>query len=154
FSKAATSAKERAALARAEQTIRTMRQRIAALDSPKDARPIRRDVLRLLDSEVAFAHDVLRLARYTPRFAAVLGDAGRRGARLQANLKAASSSQQATASGAYAEARDRDRVRLRRLFPPAVVAPAHKAEVATLAKTARLCRQIRDALRSRQQLTL
>ena len=154
YSRATTSKKEARALVKAEATIRKLRRQTAAIEPPADAVPIRRDLLRLLDSEIAFAHDVIRLARYTPRFAAVLVDAGKRGARLQANLKGSSASQQAVAFGAYADALDRDVARLERLSPPAVVEPAHVAEVKTLRTTARLCRQIRDALLAKQQVTL
>ena len=154
FSKAASSPREQRELRKAEATIRKLRARVASVDAPSDAVSIRRDLLLLLDSEIAFAQDVIRLARYTPRFAAVLTDAGKRGASLQANLKGSSSSQQAVAFGAYADALDRDFARLNRLFPPAVIAPAHAAEVETLRTTAQLCRQIRDALNAHQHVTL
>jgi hypothetical protein len=154
FGKAASSAEERRALARAGQTVRKVRARIAAIVPPKEARPIHRDLLRLMDAEIGFADNVLRLARYTPQFAAVLTQAGQDGARLRVRLKTRSKAVQAAAFGDYADALDRDVARLGKLSPPAVAAPAHSAEVGTLAKTAQLSHRLRDALASGNRAAL
>lgn len=139
---------------RAERTIRKLRAKMAAIRAPKDALPVRRDLLRLLDREVAFAHDVVRLGIYTPRLGAVLKDAGTAGRALQLELQTKSAKVQAKAFRAYATVLDRDAARMRRLDPPTVVLAAHISQLQTIAQSADVSRRIARALEHHKRALL
>ena len=50
----------------AEQTLRTLRGRIAALSAPAEARKLRVELLRLIDLQSELAHEVSGMVRYIP----------------------------------------------------------------------------------------
>lgn len=64
-----SSATQQHDLAAAREGMRTLRARIAALQPPADAKKLHALLLRLFDSEIAFAADVSGIAKYLPLLA-------------------------------------------------------------------------------------
>ena len=78
----ATLARSRPRLVRAEETLRTLDQRLEHVDPPPDARRLHRLMLQLLSSEVGLSHEVVQLAVFLPAFDAALRPLGPASARL------------------------------------------------------------------------
>ena len=144
--------------ARAETTLRTLRTRLARVPAPVDARVLRRRLLALVDGEIGLAHSVTSLARFLPRFQAVLAPLNRARAKLKADLAqatipkptsvpraklkaaqaayaasvAAAAGRRADALAAYLDAVGRVASALHALHAPPVMAPSRTAELQTL----------------------
>jgi len=150
-------------LAAAEQTLRTLERRLAALPAPPAAAKLRLLIVRLVAAELGGARDVDELAHFLPRFGAVAAAAKVAGTKLARALAAAQAPKPPTAHGtaqqvsqeaaayaavvaraarAQADAVDAyDRAlglvlgRLRAVKPPALMAPAYQAQVRTFVAT-------------------
>ena len=144
-------------LVAAEETLRTLERRLERLAAPVPARRLRTLLLELVAAEVATAHEVGRLAVFTPRYSAALQDSSRASARLSEALRAitppkphqikgtkarvakaqaafttASSeaaAAQADAINAYGASIAAVQRRLRALDPPEVLQPAYRAQL-------------------------
>lgn len=150
-------------LVEADRTLRTLELRLSALDPPPQAAKLHLLLVRLVAQERAVAQEVDRFARFLPRFNAVITDSRKANARLAVALAAVrppkahtvrgTRAQIAKARAAYAAAATRVAVaeadaidafgrslarsvsRLRTLSPPPVMAPAYRAQLASLAAT-------------------
>ena len=150
-------------LASAQRTLRTLARRLADLPAPPQARKLRKLLLDLVHGEITVAKELTALAVFLPRFDALTASVQARSTTLSRALAAAAApkpqtirgtaKQIAAARSAYTAAADAaataqaravdafDRalghlaVRLRRLTPPALVAPAYRAELRTLTAT-------------------
>ena len=144
-------------LVAAEGTLRMLQRRLERLAAPEPARRLRTLLLQLVAAEVATAHEVGRLAVFTPRYSAALQDSRRASARLGDALKAitppkphqikgtkaqvAKAQAAFTAASSEAAARQADAIdaygtsiagvqrRLRALDPPEVLQPAYRAQL-------------------------
>jgi hypothetical protein len=184
FSTHGETRQEQRQLAEAERILQTLELRFSALDPPPEAARLHRLLVRLVEQERAVATEVDRLAGFLPRFDAAVADSRRANARLALALAAVrppkshsvrgTRAQIAKARAAYAAAATRvalaeadaidafDRSlarsvrRLRALRPPPVMAPAYRAQLASLAATAAaggaLARELRTTNRSRVPL--
>jgi hypothetical protein len=169
-----------AELMRAESTFRNLQKRIASVPAPPEAAKLARLLSSLLGRESDVAVQVARLAEFTPAFhtvavqtqllSAELSRAlaavpqpkphqirGTKGqiAKAQAHFAkaaAAASLKQAEAVDLYDQAVGRLLVRLRTIVPPRAMAPAYRAQIASLQATsaagAALAASLRAAKRS------
>lgn len=156
-------ARTRAQLAQAETTLTTLRRKIAAIPAPTDAAQLRGDVLRLVGGEAKITHEVDLLARFSPRFSALLGrlqhaasTLGRKLAAIQpptphtirgtktqiaqaqagfASASARAAAAQADAVTAYDGVVSSVLEAMRELSAPPVLAPALRSEVNGLVAT-------------------
>jgi hypothetical protein len=163
FSTRGVSPRVQAQLAGAERTLRTLQLRISAIQAPPDAMKLRRLVLRLVVVERAVASEIDAIGRFAPRFHATLVGATaanvhlaralaavhqpkshlvrgspKKIARARASYAAAAAKaagEQADAVDAYDRALALVVARLRTLRPPAVMAPAYRAQVRSLEAT-------------------
>ncbi len=147
-------------LAQAERTLRGLQHRIVALPAPAVAKHLRVLLIRLTSSEVSTAHEVGKLAAFSPQYAALLKQAKTAGTALSKALAAvkppqahkirgtkkqvkkaqaaftaaatAAAAQQADAVDAYDAKIARVQHRLRKLHPPAVLTPAYRTQLQTL----------------------
>jgi len=147
-------------LAQAEVTLRLLQRRLVALPAPVPAKHLRTLLLRLTGLEVTIAHEVSRLASFTPRYSALLRQARAasvvlsralravkppvahqiRGTRKQvqkaqaafAAAASAAAAQQAEAVAAYDAKIAVVAHRLRSLDPPLVMTPAYRTQLKTL----------------------
>jgi len=150
-------------LAEAERTLRTLELRLSALTPPPEAAKLHRLLVRLVEQERTVAQEVDQLARFLPRFNAVVGGSKQANAQLaralavvrppKAHAVRGTPKQIAKARAAYAAAASRaaaaqadavaafDRSlarvvgRLRTLRPPPVMAPAYRAQLSSLLAT-------------------
>jgi hypothetical protein len=163
FSARGTSSATMAKVAAAEQTLRTLEARIAALPAPADATRLRALLLQLVRKEVAVARELVGLGRFLPRFSALVSSVAAASAKLGRDLaatappkpstvrgtakqiaaaRAAYAAEATKAAAAQADAVDAyDRAvgqvlrKLRTLQAPLVLAPAYRAEVRSLEAT-------------------
>jgi hypothetical protein len=147
-------------LAQAESTLRVLQRRLVALPAPALAKHLRLLLIQLTGSEVSTAHEVGQLARFSPRFAALLKDVRTAGAELaralgavkppQAHKLHGTKKQIAHAQAAFSAAADKaaalqavavdayvtEIARLERelgkLQPPPIVSPAYRTQLRTL----------------------
>jgi len=153
-------AREQRSLAGAEQALRVLHRRVAALDAPSSARRLHAMLLTLFGSEQSLAHELYGISLFTPRFNAIVGQTRAASAALGKALRAATppaphrirgtkkqleaaraafsaaagaaAAQQADALDAY-DFRLRGVVnRLRALDPPPVMEPVHHTQLMTL----------------------
>jgi hypothetical protein len=141
-------------LDRAEQTLRRLRVRLAALPAPPPAVHLRILLLHLVGGEVSLAHEVHGVAVFRPRFQSLLTNASVAGAALARALTAAlaatagAADRQADAIDAYDTKLATLLRRLRRLRPPAVMVPVYRTELRTLAASVRAGNGLAAALRT------
>jgi hypothetical protein len=141
-------------LARAEQAMRVVRARVAQVDAPPDALPLRAKLLRLLGLEVAFAGDVKGVAAYFPRAGAIDARAGAAGARLSTAVSSARSrAQEVDAFATYARVVGKAADDLARLRAPQEFERARRADVARLRGLQTSAAEIAAALRGRDAST-
>lgn len=164
------------ALATAEQTLKRVERRTAALDPPPPARHLHALLLRLIGDEAAVTREVAVLARFMPGFKTALATVRKASVQLTASLakvhaptphalkgtkaqilkaQKAFSTASAAAAGAQADAVDaydaQLRVALRQLStvtPPAAFAPAYRTQRFTLSTTRVAGAKLATALRS------
>lgn len=140
---------------KAARTFVRLRARIAALDPPPDAEPVHRDLVRLLDAEIALAREVAGLDAYLRAEREPLARLRRAEQRLRGGLAAAktASAQRRVFTAFAAEAKGVD-ARLRQVPAPAALARWHRAEVARVGRLGSEASDLADALRRRDPATL
>jgi len=149
-------------LVRAERTLRVLRAKLAAIDTPPDAAVLETLLLHLVDAEIDLAHQVNQLSVFLPRFTSALTPFAPANAKLSTALAAAhvtapklvkptpkqvkaarasytralarAAATQAAALEAYARSAAGVATRLRTLDPPPAMAPALETETATLTR--------------------
>jgi hypothetical protein len=150
-------------LVQSERTLATLDRRLAALPAPPPAARLRTLLLRLVGAETTITHEVAQLARFAPRFGAVIADTRRASAVLAKRLAAvhppqphvvrgtkkkiakaraafasasnAAAAAQAAAVEEYDAAIARALRRLRTLDPPRALAPSYRSQVRALQAT-------------------
>jgi hypothetical protein len=138
-----------AQLAGAEDTIRAARGRLARLDPPPEARELHRRLLAVYDMNISLADETTRLAAYSPAAAAALGPLAQANKRLSRELRvAAGKPAQQQALARYAAALGGVLASLRRLRPPALLAAAHRTQVARLDSARSLALRLARAIGS------
>jgi hypothetical protein len=163
FSTQNNNPKALAKLAKPEQTLRTLGQRLSALPAPPEALKLRRLLEQFISDEDAIAVEIQELASFMPHFRGLTGVANVAKTQLAKALVAAAPpkahsvrgtpKQIAAARAAYAAAARRAQAAqadaidvydgvlavtahgLRTLRPPPVIAPAYSAELRTLEAT-------------------
>lgn len=131
----------------AERSIRELRAEIAKLDAPEDAEAIRRDLVRVLDRQVALAHEVVRLEEFLPPAQAELAAVTRANAAFRrAVARRPSQAQQRDALAAYAARLAAIEMRFARLRPPPALVPWARAQRAYVARLQRSTAELHDAL--------
>ena len=179
FSTRSAGQQEQARLAGAERTLRTLEQRLSELPAPPDAAKLRLLLLELVRAEDRVAVEIDQLARFMPRFHDVIGVATVANTRLGRELAAivppkahavsGTKKQIAAARAAYAAAANRAEIaqavsvegyarvlaralrELQTLRPPAVMAPAYRAQLRTLEDTRRAGTALARELRKRNR---
>jgi len=135
-------------LARGERSLRTLRTQLAQAPAPEKAMPIRAQLLRLYDMQVAFARDVALFARYLVHVGAPERRAEAARLKLLRALRAAQSpKEQADAFEGYAAAAGAAAGLLEKLRAPAEFDRARTTEVARLHQLSSGAAQAARALR-------
>jgi hypothetical protein len=135
-------------LARGARSLRTLRTQIAHVPAPEKAMPIRAELVRLFDMQVAFAGDVTQFARYLAHIGAPERQAEAARLELLRALRAASGpTEQADAFGGYAAATGTAAARIEKLRAPAEFDRARTTEVARLQQLSSGAAQAARALR-------
>jgi hypothetical protein len=83
-------------LGSSERTLRTLRQRLAKVTAPPQARQLRALLLRLVDGEIELAHEVRQLSAFVPRYRVALRPLQPASAALQKQLSASAKGAAAT----------------------------------------------------------
>lgn len=136
---------------RAERTLAKLRDRLARVTAPADARRLRRLLVRLADQNVAMAGAVTGLASYLPSLADAQAPLRDEVATLRSAVAASKTATgQAAAFEAYAAAGRRIATNVSNLDAPALFEGARDAEAGQLRKLASLAAGIADALRAKQ----
>lgn len=140
---------------KAVRTFVRLRARIAALDPPPPAHRVHRELLRLLDAEVALAHEVAGLDAYLRAERAPLGQLRSAELRLRTGLASArtADAQRRVFAGFAADAARAER-RLRTVDAPAPLAAWHRAELGRVDRLRREATDLADALHRRDTATL
>ena len=126
-------------LTAAEQALRDARSRVAALDPPDMAVPMHRRLLRVYEANADFAAESTRLGRYLPAARKVMKPLPGIGRRLRNRLRAADEpAAQTAAFEKYARGVYGVYSGLRRLDPPPVLLPTHRAQLSRLSQSDRL----------------
>jgi hypothetical protein len=134
-------------MARAQRVVRAVRERLADLRPPADARALHRKLVAYLDMNLGMARETARLAAYVPRAIAATAPLARANRRMRAALRAAATpADQAAALDRFARGLGGMLRDLRRLDPPPVLRPAHGDQIARLTSTRSLAVQLHDAL--------
>jgi hypothetical protein len=137
-----------AELEEAEQSLREVRGRVAAVSAPAVAADLRRALLRALDGQADFAGEVALLAAYLPVTAEVEADLGESTNRLRRDVNAARSvPSQSAAFDAYAVRAAALADRLRTVEPPRSFAGARDAEADRIEELGNSAASVADGLR-------
>ena len=140
-------AQARVRLAAAEQSMRTTRDKIVALDAPDDARELKRRLVALFDADAAFAHESTLLASFAPGSVKAQKDLPAIGRRLSRGLKGAKTpAAQEAVLRRYAASVGRVVAALQPLHPPPLLLVRHHAQVQHLERVRSLALQLADAL--------
>ena len=138
------------ALRQAQQSMRVLRRKLAAVDAPPEAAKLRTMLLRLLDLDIAFAGDVADLARFRPALSRAQAPVASATARLRAAIsKSKTTAAQRQAFDDYATSIRATAERVARVPAPELFAPVSRAETARLRRLAALAAQVSDALAKR-----
>ena len=129
--------------------VQALRDALAALTPPGEARALHAKMLRVFDLDLALATENAQLAAYVPAESAVLARLPAANHRLRRRLAAASRDPvaQARALRAFQVALDGTVEDLRALEPPPVLRVGHGDRIHALARTAALSGRLRKALR-------
>lgn len=126
-------------LARSEATIERLRKRLAALHPPPEAARLHARILRTVDLEKAFAHDLTRVARVLPLLTRATAPLTPANARVGRELKAATTAaDQERAFRTYADALRAVAKRIAALPAPPVLAASFAAQAARLRTSAKV----------------
>jgi hypothetical protein len=138
-------------LARSEQTFRTMRRKLEAIDPPPEAKAMQALLVELVDRQAGLAHETRLLATFIPAFGAALGPIGPAGTRLRAALGGKGTvAEKAGALELYGAEVTRVLQRLEPLRPPPSSAPVFTAQVTTLGRVRASVAALASALRERR----
>ena len=135
----------------AEQTLRELRARLAALVAPAEARNLRSRVLRLVDIQVALAHEVAGMVRYLPVQSREARNVANATERLRDGLSA--SDTVAAQRQVFAAFEDALRPSVRRLeaaSAPDVLEPSRRDEIQRLSRLLAVSKDLRAALERQQ----
>jgi hypothetical protein len=144
-----------ARLARSEATIRAADRRLTAVRPPVEARRLHALLLRLVRAEAGLAHEVVQLARFSPRFGAALRPLAPGNTRLRAAFAHAKTARaQADALDAYAAVAGTVLARLRGLTAPPAFVPALRTQRATVARVQVTARELSAGLRQHRRKAL
>ncbi len=122
-------------LRRSEETLRGLRDEVAALSTPAAAAPLRKALLALVGAEAELAAEVTALARYLPALRVALDPLQPASEALSGKLDSAATRQeQRSALLAYRIGVKVSLVRLQALEPPPALLPSHRAQETTLVR--------------------
>ena len=139
--------KELARVERAEQTLRGLHERLAALPAPPEARKLRRLLLGLVELQADLAEEVAGMARYIPFQAAESRKLAAATRTLQKSLRAAETgAEQRRAFDVYDRTLRATVERLEGAKAPAVLEPSRTREIERLGRLADLSEQLGVAL--------
>jgi hypothetical protein len=131
----------------AERELRNLRARLATLSTPGEARPLRAEILRLVDLQTELAHEVAGMVRYIPLQAAENRRFAAATKKLRDGLQGAKDgAAQRKVFAAYRAAVLASAGRLERASAPAVLEPSRMEEIARLERLAGLAHQLDRAL--------
>ncbi len=167
----------RSQLAEAERTLRTLERRVRALEPPPEAKQLHRLIVQLLVLDGDVAHEVSRIATFSPQFRGALAGAATASRRLSTELArvkfpkphqvhgtpakiakaradylaraTAAAGAQADAVERYCAALSRVLSKMRALRPPPVLAPELRAQERAFAATRRAGLTLSAGLRSK-----
>ena len=135
-------------LVRAEDVIRRVRRRIAALDPPADARRLHERILHALTLEASFAREIVAMAQALPRYADENNRLTPALARARDDLKAAkTAAQQDRALAKYATVLRTTARHLEAIDAPAILETTIDARAARLRTTASVMDRLRRAVK-------
>jgi hypothetical protein len=130
-----------------ERTLKQLRSRFAALDVPVEARRLHREILRLVDLQAAFAHEVAAIVRFLPIQAREQRKLSAATVKLRAALvKDATVATQRAAFDEYRATLGAIVLRLEQAEAPPVLEPARTGEIARLTRFGSLAEELADAL--------
>jgi hypothetical protein len=136
---------------RAEATLTQLRDRLAGVLPPPDAKRLHRLLLRLADANIEMAGAVTGLASYLPTLARTQAPLTGAVRTLQAKVRAAkTASAQAVAFGEYSEAAAEIAAKVAKLEAPALFTDARDAEAKQLRRLSTLASDIGASLRQKQ----
>jgi hypothetical protein len=136
-------------LAKAEQSMRDMRDRIAGLDAPVDARELQRRMVSFFDADAALAHEATLLADFVPAATDAPKPLVPLGKRLSSALtKAKGPAAQQTALRRYASGLGVVIHKLEVLKPPPLLVERHHAQVSNLRSVRSLALRLVSALKA------
>jgi hypothetical protein len=130
-------------LAASERTLRILRQRLAAVKAPPEARHLRALLIQLVDNEIALANEVRHLAAFVPRYRIALTPLQPASAALKTQLAATAKGTAATtalnaskadALAVYARTIGSVMEKVRPLEPPPVWQPTYRQQLSSLAQ--------------------
>lgn len=134
-----------------ERTLKQLRSRFTALDVPVEARKLHRELLRLVDLQAAFAHEMAAMVRFLPIQAREQRTLTAATVKLRRALVAKATV--ATQGAAFDEYRATLRavvLRLEQAEAPPVLEPARTGEIARLTRLGSLAKELAEALRKQQ----
>lgn len=136
-------------LREAERTIATLRQRLAQLDPPRQARELHEALLRLLAQQATIASEVTATVGYIDALSALVSPLDIAAATLSRGLRAAKTAdEQAEIFTVYARQVEGYRAKAAAVQPPAAFEPTHRAFVQQLGETSALTRKLAAAARA------
>ena len=131
----------------AQDALRALRDRVAAVHAPAPARTLRHDLLHVLALDVGLATEAEQLVAYVPGARRAMRGLPRAGRRLQARLShAITPTTQQAALATYASALARIEARLRLLEPPPVLVDSYRGQLLRVDQARSLSRRLRAAL--------
>jgi hypothetical protein len=139
--------KQLARVNEAARILRGLRSKLEALETPSEARKLRRAVLGLVGLQIGLADEVAGMARYIPLQAAENRKLAAATSRLRVELgKAKTGPAQRDAFDAYRTALLASVDRLEVAAAPAVLEPSRTGEIKRLSRLAALARELGEAL--------
>ena len=147
----ATIGKHVAQYRRAQRTLSVLRDRLAAVDPPSEARTLHTLLLDLAGANVSAAGAVAGLAVYLPQLGKAQAKAGPALATLRIDVaKASTAKKQAVAFATYSATIAEVETQVERLHPPSFFAAAETAQVSQLRRLTALAAEISTALGHKQ----
>lgn len=144
------SAAAMAELARAEDAIRALTERLADLDPPREATKLHELMMRVLDLNADLATESTQLSIYLPQARAALVDVGPVNERLRRRLEREDTpGGQTAALQAYRRALAQVVARLEKLTAPPILAATHAAQLERLSTARALAGELRTAVANR-----
>ena len=137
-------------MAEVRDDVRALRDALAALKPPAEARPLHVKMLHVFDLDLAAATETAQLAAYVPAERTALGRLPAANRRLRHRLAKAAgdATSQARALAAFKASLDGTVRNLRMLTAPPVLRISHADRIHSLARTAKLSRSLGQALRA------